>query len=243
MNNQLKIAVRANLVFDAPPSDLSPAEAVLACLNQRAKVPRSEKELHQHLEALRGRIGGESLVGRANAKGIDLRLLRMTNPYVREFGLCTFDLDGVSLSVDIFNAADELGLGEGCGRNIVEVFRVDGRDVGPLVRLAREAFDTTDCTFLFGGVSFYFEMFIKLFQEAQQDRRVPIFPWAFLWPLTSVLSNTPSDSLASLPVHARFTSSRGTVLQVFEDLWTGDEKAYKTAADALGLRSFWAAGK
>jgi len=30
--------------------------------------------------------------------------------WVREFGLCTFELDGIVVSVDVFNAADELKL-------------------------------------------------------------------------------------------------------------------------------------
>ena len=149
----IKWAVVANFAFDAAPGDLRPAEAVLAWLNGRTDQPRSAEDIGRHLDGLRARVGGECAMKRAAERSLDLRRLRAPPNWVKEFGFCTFPLDGIVVSVDVFNAADELKLGDQA-RNVVELFRIDGGDVTPLVNAANELMDSTDTTLVFGGISF-----------------------------------------------------------------------------------------
>ncbi len=233
----LKIAVRINLVFDADPADLEPAAAVLNRVNAHAKVQLSPGDLQKHLVALKGRLAGDSLLARAEEKHVDVRMLRMTRPYVREFGLCVCECDGAVLSVDVFNADDELGLGSECGRNVVEIFRVDGRDVNPLINVARDVFEASDATVAYGGVSFYAESFLGLHKRARMAGSI-VVPQDLLWPVM-ILPLGLSQEPPRLKVHRVVRGQRGLLVQAFEDLWTGNEEEYVEAARSLGLRSFW----
>ena len=237
--NLVKMALSASFVFDAEPGDLRPAESVLSWLNANARVGRSPEEVQRHLGVLRDRVDGDSLARRAERKGVDLRRLRMPPHYVREFGLSTFEFDQSLLSVDIFNAGNELDLGECAVRNAVEVFRVDGKDVATFVNVAKGVFDATESHFLFGGPGFSVESYTQLCWRARRARKPAPAPWDLLWPLVGTERTYPDSTLAVLPVTQVIRCRRGIVVQTFDDLWTGYQDRYRAAAEALGMKTFW----
>jgi hypothetical protein len=166
-------------------------------------------------------------------------MARATTVLVREFGFCTWDLDGIVVSVDVFNAANELGLGDQA-RNVVELFRVAGRDVDPLVTAAAELMEATDTTLVFGGSSFSVDTFMFFRAEGASTPRGTLTVANLLWPLMGLRKSYPDEVLADLPVHRLVRLRRGGVLiQTFEDLWTGLETRYDEACERLGLTSFW----
>jgi hypothetical protein len=236
----IKAAFTANFAFDAAAGDLRPAEAVLAWLNGRAVRRVSPEDIQRHLAGLRDRVGGETGPKRAAANSVDWRLFTAPPIWVREFGFATFDLDGIQVSVDVFNAADEHQLGEEA-RNVVELFRVDGREVTPLVNAAVEVMDATDTHLVFGGISFFADMFLGFRQEGPDTRRGALGIADLLWPLMGLRKDYADDVLAALPVHKVVKARRGVVIQAFADLWTGGKQEYDDAAHRLGLTSFYEA--
>lgn len=236
----IKAAFNANFVFEAEAGDLGPAESVLTWLNEKAARPQSPEAIQRHLAGLRDRVGGETGPKRAAARSVDMRLFTAPPIWVREFGFATFDLDGIEVSVDVFNAADELGLGDRA-RNVVELFRVDGREVAPLVNAAAELMDATDTQLVFGGVSFFVDTFVWFGEEGPDTRRGALGIDDVLWPLMGLRKDYPDEVLSALPVHKVVKTRRGVVIQTFEDLWNGAGAAYDDAAHRLGLTSFWEA--
>jgi len=234
----IKAAICANFVFEAEAGDLGPAEAILSWLNRRATAPRPPEDIRRHLAGLRDRVGGETGPKRAAARGVHQRLFSAPPIWAREFGFATFDLDGIEVSVDIFNAAAELELGDQA-RNVVELFRVDGRAVTPLVTAASELMDATDARLVFGGVSFFVDTFVWFRREGPDTRRGALEIDDLLWPLMGLRKDYPDDVLSALPVHKVLRGRRGVVIQTFEDLWTGNSAQYDDAAHRLGLKSFW----
>jgi hypothetical protein len=234
----LKSAVVANFAFDAAPGDLGPAETVLRWLNGRAAEPRPPEDIQRHLDGLRARTAGSNATKLVAEKGLHTTIVRAPPIWIREFGLCTFDLDGIEVSVDVFNADDELKLGDQA-RNVVELFRVNGREVTPLVNAAKELMDATDTALVFGGVSFYVETLVTFRAEGPTSRRGTLGVSDYLWPLMGLRKRYADQFLAALPVHRVLHARRGFVIQAFEDLWTGYEARYNAACEMLELSSFW----
>ena len=171
---------------------------------------------------------------------MDIRSFTAPPVWVREFGFATFDLDGIQVSVDVFNAADELKLGDEA-RNVVELFRVDGREVAPLVNVARELMDATDTPLVFGGTSFVVDTMVWFREEGPTTRRGALAISDLLWPLMGLRKEYPDDLLVALPVHKVLKARKGVVIQTFADLWNGLKTDYDEAAHRLGLTSFWEA--
>jgi hypothetical protein len=229
--DNVKAAVCACLVFDADPNDPGPAERVWRLL-VGADLP--DTQTAAHLKALELRRRGASITARAREKRLDVRSLRMTPHYTREFAMSSVPRGPICVSVDQFNAADELGIGRAAGANVVELFRVAGTDPAAFVDVASELFDRSDAKYLFGGVSFYVESFVQLchLRRGWEAQRL-------LWPLTGFTTPLPADALVQA---FRVIRGRGTVVQAFADLWTGHEAAYTALAHALGKQTFWELG-
>jgi hypothetical protein len=207
-------------------------------LSAGSKNPVGAEALQQHLaELMRRQEGGLSLVETAARSGVDLRWLRATPLIMKHYRFSRFDYGNVAVSLDVFNAAGELGLPERTDEEMLELFIVEGQPgeaPAAFVNLVRDLVGSQGLTAVFGGHVSFTARYLDC-EHGNNGRREPE---EFLWPLT-YSAQLKGRSLSGLPVHLTEELASGVMIQVFEDLWTGYEDNYYAAATKLGLGCLW----
>lgn len=200
-----------------------------AALNQVA-LPLAAVDVETFVNRLQARCNGDRIEARCAQEGLDRPELASTPRFVEAFGTTTFRFRQTVVGIDVFNAGGEFGVAPSQRDVAIELFRVDGWDASQFVDLVGLLFGRTKVRFVFGGISFFAEEFAHLrlagMVEGVDD---------LLWPLTAYVPPRPPTT----KVFRSLVNDRGVVLQVFEDLWTGNEDRYRAAAQEAGLHSFW----
>ena len=159
---------------------------------------------------------------------------------LRHFSYARIKRPGLDLSFDVFNAANELTLGDEPAGLVLEVFAVDGRTIAPLVELAIEALRDWPVEYAFGGDSTFTNRYVQAhLREKEAGRTLHVRD--FLWPFTfsKDLAGVSEGTLRQLPVFRTGREAGGAWVWLFEDLYIGHNDHYAAAASALGLRSLW----
>jgi hypothetical protein len=207
-------------------SERSLAVQLQAALHQVAQ-PLDDVTEDQLWSRLQERLNGASIES-AIAAGGDSRLASAP-VFARTFGTQRFRFKRTLVGIDVFNAGGEFGFPGDSGNTALELFTIDGTDSDEFVDLSVRLFEAVDARFLFGAISFFAERYIRLRLSGRVERVDEM-----LWPLTSVARETRTAG-----VHRQISTSKGNVIQVFPDLWTGQDNMYQAAATDLGLRCFW----
>lgn len=225
----VKTAVFAGFLPDPGQTFEQTALELRAALLQVAVSPATP-DADTYLNRLQARRDGDRIETRCTRDGLDRRVLASAPRFVEAFGTTTFRFRQTVIGIDIFNAGGEFGVGPGPRDVAVELFCVDGSDADQFVDLVALLFERTKARFVFGGISFYAMNFAHLRAAGMVEGVDDL-----LWPLTAFAPPRPTTS----KVFRSLASERGVVLQVFEDLWTGNELTYLAAANETGLHSFW----
>ena len=223
----LKAAVFAGFV---PAGDVTERDLALQIHRTLGEVarPLDDSTTDQFWSRLEERLRGANIQA-AVAAGGDPRLLVYSTEFARRFGTQRFQFKRTLVGIDIFNAGGEFGIPDNSGNSAIELFRIDGTDADEFVDLAMLIFEAVNATFLFGASDVLTERYVRL-RLAEKVEHVG----EMLWPLTSVARKTGVNG-----VYRQLSSSKGNVIQVFQDLWTGQADMYQAAATDLGLRCFW----
>jgi len=232
----LKLATHANFVFDDATAIETATDGVLEWLRAHSDNQVSEADIEAHREQIQCRISGRSLLRIAGDEAIPVNRMRSIPVMLRHVRFCKFQLGSIAVSVDVFNAGNELGLPESFPRNVVEVFFAGGHDVDLFVDVVADLFEAMPVQHVFGGVSSFADRYVAAISRDLISGTTR--PWEFLWPLTGVAMEMTLPS-GSFPAYREIPKRRGVVIQLFADLWTGSEDDYASAARALGRRSLW----
>lgn len=236
----LKLSTHANLVFPASEYDPGLAQSLVQWLNARSGNPLAADALQAHLDELARRAGGgRSLEEVAETERVDLGWLQTMPTLFKHFRFGRYEIGEITVSLDIFNPANELELPYSQDHLVLELFYVSGRRIEPFVGLVRGIVDEWPVGFVFGGKAVFTAEFVNGFRYSSTPLDSSARPASFLWPLTFLAAPADEHVPASLPVHFVERRKRGTLIQVFETLSTGNEDDYADAAHALGLRSLW----
>jgi hypothetical protein len=156
---------------------------------------------------------------------------------MKHYRFSRFDYGNVTVSLDVFNAAGELGLPVRADEEMLELFIVGGQPgkaPAAFVNLVRDLVESRELAAVFGGhVSF-----TARYLDCEHGNIGRKEPEEYLWPLT-YSSKLKGVDLSALPVHLAEELASGVLIQVFEDLWTGHEDKYFEAAARLGLGCLW----
>ena len=237
----LKNTTHVNLLFaeQGPHPDF--LRAFLDWLAKRSLEPLTEETTSAHIDELARRASGKCLVSVSADTGVSLRDLRFMPVVLRHFSYATIRRPGLDLSLDIFNAADELKLGGEPPTLALELFALDGRTVLPLVEIAKEAAREWPVQYAFGGHHTFAATFAHEHYAARKRGVATPRVNDFLWPLTFIrqLGEVDDAVLGTLPVFRVEREGDGIWLWLFEDLYMGHNDDYQAAASAVGLRTLW----
>jgi hypothetical protein len=236
----LKNTKHINLVFRSQGWDRDLVSGFLDWLAARSPTPVSEEARRVHLDELDRRVSGKSLVRVSEEVGVTLRDLGAMPVLLKHFSFARIERPGAVLSLDVFNAGDELHLGQEPGGLVLELFGVSGRIAAALVEVALEAVREWPIEFMFGGSAVFAVDFTLAFLRAKEAGR-SLHVRAFLWPFTFSrhLWSVSDDTLSNLPGFRSGREANGAFVWLFEDLSMGHNSNYTTASRALGLRSLW----
>jgi hypothetical protein len=234
----LKNTIHANFRLKTDGETAGRLLSILRWLSAGSRNRPDAETLKQHLdELMRRREGGHSLVEIARRSAVEPRWFRATPLIMKHYAFSRFDYGDVAVSLDILNAAGELGLPVRTDEEMLELFIIEGQPgKAPVafVSLVRDLVQSQRLDAVFGGhVSF-----TALYLDCERGESGRKEPEAFLWPLT-FSAKLKGKELSGLPVHVAEELESGVLIQVFEDLWTGYEDNYVEAAERLGLGCLW----
>jgi hypothetical protein len=236
----LKNSKHVNLVLRAPGWDRKLAGEFLDWLATRSTAALTDDVKRAHLDELERRVAGKSLVSVSKESGVSLRDLRFWPNIARHFSYGRIKRPGLDLSFDIFNAGNELKLGDEPGGLVLEIFAVDGRTIAPLVELVVEAMRDWPVEYAFGGHYTFTVDYVLAHRRAVEAGRT-LHVRDFLWPFTFSrdFGGMSEEGLRQLPVFRTGREAGGVWIWLFEDLSIGHNDHYTAAAEAFGLRSLW----
>jgi hypothetical protein len=158
------------------------------------------------------------------------------------FNYAKFEVGGLTVSVDILNAGNELGLDEAVPTESVEVFVLSCRreDIAPsMASLLLELVSDLPVTFAFGGSTAFTARFAFGLQLKQSGPEAGRTPREFLWPLMFTRGLPNPDSLADAGLFRSEKHHGGYLLQMWTTLANGQHEAYRQAAHDLNLGCLW----
>jgi hypothetical protein len=241
--DRLKSAAHINVVFERHGFDAGVARGVLDWLNTQSVNPIDSESIEAHMRELdRRRAGGWSLDKVAERTGdtlLEVRSFKLLDHF--RFG--RYDTGETVVSVDVLDAAGELEMPEPIPGMVLEVFSTYGREdregVG-LRRLTGRIVDVFPVRFAFGGHASFTARYAASLHKPQEALQQGSRPQDFLWPLTFTKEKAVIERMNDkVPVHYVERVADGLLIQVFDNLVTGQEATYREAAHALGLKSIW----
>lgn len=239
----LKNTTHINLEFGPSPvdGDLS-ADSVVRWLARRSGFDADSPSIHAHLEELRRRRrGGHSIPAVAKRSGTPLTLARSSR-LLSLFNYAKFEVGGLTVSVDILNAGNELGLAQAVPTESVEVFVLScpPEDIAPSVAsLLLELVSDLPVTFAFGGSTAFAARFAFGLQLKQSGPEAGRTPREFLWPLMFTRALPNPDALARAGLFRSEKHHGGYLMQMWRTLANGQHEAYRQAAHGLNLGCLW----
>jgi hypothetical protein len=241
--DRLKSAAHVNLLFATKDFDPKLARRLIDWLNDHSLSPHPPGMLDSHMEELDARrAGGRALDQVAEATNtplLEVRSFKLLDFY----RFVPFDMGEAAVSVDVLDAARELEMPSPFEGMVLEVFATYGRedrDGRGKRHLARRLVSELPIEFAFGGHASFTARYAASLHKPQEALDGGTRPQDFLWPLTFSRSREVVERVHdSLPVHHCERLGDGVLIQVFDNLVTGQEEAYRDAAHALGLRSVW----
>jgi hypothetical protein len=236
----LKNSTHVNLVLRAAAWDRKLAADFVDWLAIRSTAPLTDEAKQAHLDELERRLAGKSFVSLSGDSAVSLRDLGAMPIVLRHFSYARIKRPGLDLSFDVFNAGNELALGDEPAGLVLEIFAVDGRTITPLVELAIEAVRDWPVEYAFGGTNAFTAIYTLAHRRAKEEGRT-LHVRDFLWPFTfsKDLAGVTDETLKQLPVFRSGREAGGVWIWLFEDLSMGHNDHYAAAAKALGLRSLW----
>lgn len=235
---RLKSTTHLNLVLEGGAS----ADSVVDWLAGLQTPQRTPEALNRHHETLmRRRQGGWSIPEIAERTGEPIHSLRNLTRIAQYLSFCPFEFDGDTVSVDILNAANELGFSDAlAGREVAEVFVTEGsRSPDRFWRLLKNSVAHGKVDFAFGGyMSFTARLAFGLLRkqpELKWGRRVE----DFLWPIQFTRSLPNPEALSSSAIYRFERGEGGFFIQLWDNLVGGVHPTYRDLAHSLGLGCLW----
>lgn len=170
----------------------------------------------------------DSLMAQAGPKAM---MLRYAPGFLLTNGLVPISIGNIAIGVDLLCAANA-GIDLGTGMAL-ELFLAGRDSVGPsgsrFAELAREVADRVPVARVMAGDSSCLAAVL----------RAGVPPDRVLWPLTFWEAATYADAVDGVPVFSSGRTARGSFVQVFQDIRTGQHDTFKEAAARLGLTAAW----
>lgn len=217
-----------------------PADVVVEWLARR--TGQGDMPFENHISELtRRRMGGNSIPEAAARSGVPVALARSSR-LLDLFAFARFDLDGMVVSVDVFNAGNELGIEDGIPGETVEIFVLDcPRDeLAPRLRnLLLELVSELPVECAFGGANAFTARFAFGLRREQSGLEVGRTPGDFLWPLMFTRRVVDPATLGSAGLFHVEEIQGGHVLQIWPSISNGQHDIYRAASHALGLGCLW----
>jgi len=158
------------------------------------------------------------------------------------FDYARFEIGRMTLSVDILNPGNELGLDEALQGEAVEVFVLDcpREDLAPsMASLLVELFSDLPVKFAFGGSTSFTARFALGLLRKQSGVESGRTPREFLWPLMFTRTIPDPGALANAGLFRGEKHEGGYLLQMWASLTNGQHDAYRKAAHTLNLGCLW----